>query len=49
MIAIEWGRKTAASLTVRDIDVQFKEYPGVTHDIADDMVTGVSKQCDMLN
>lgn len=34
LIACEWGRKTSASLLLRDIDVTFRTYAGVDHEIS---------------
>lgn len=34
MISCEWGRQTAANLLLREVDVQFRTYPGVGHDMA---------------
>ena len=32
-IKLEWGRHTATTLHLREIDVQFKDYKGLTHEI----------------
>jgi predicted esterase len=39
LIDVEWGRRTAINLTVRGVDVQFKEYQDVYHDMGEDMVS----------
>lgn len=33
MISCDWGRQTASNLLLRDVDVQFRTYPGVGHEI----------------
>ena len=40
MIRYEWGEHTATSLLLKDRDVQFKNYPGVDHEIAVEEVEG---------
>ena len=40
MIRLEWGEQTATALLLRDRDVQFKNYPGVDHEIAIEEVMG---------
>ena len=40
MIPYEWGEHTATSLLLKDRDVQFKNYPGVDHEIAVEEVEG---------
>ena len=39
MISCEWGRQTASNLLLRDVDVQFRTYPGVGHDLSPAEVT----------
>jgi predicted esterase len=34
-ILCDWGRKTATNLLLRGVDVQFRTYPGVLHDISE--------------
>ena len=41
MIRLEWGEQTATALLLRDRDVQFKNYPGVDHEIAIEEVMGI--------
>jgi predicted esterase len=36
MIDISWGRQTASSLHLKDIDVTFQEYDGVGHEMGED-------------
>eukprot|EP00600_Ochromonadales_sp_CCMP1393_P013358 CAMPEP_0175004078 /NCGR_PEP_ID=MMETSP0005-20121125/4568_1 /TAXON_ID=420556 /ORGANISM="Ochromonas sp., Strain CCMP1393" /LENGTH=446 /DNA_ID=CAMNT_0016259193 /DNA_START=160 /DNA_END=1500 /DNA_ORIENTATION=+ len=38
MIQLDWGRKTAANLLLRKIDVQFRTYPHVQHELATDQL-----------
>jgi hypothetical protein len=33
LIRCDWGRKTAANLLLRGVDVQFRSYKGVLHDM----------------
>jgi len=42
MIQLDWGRHTATTLHLREVDVQFKEYNGLTHEI------GVEQLVDLL-
>ena len=36
LIPIDWGRKTASNLILREVDVQFKEYQGLDHELGTD-------------
>ena len=37
-IPLAWGRATGSSLSLKDIDVQFKEYPEAMHEFLEDQV-----------
>jgi len=36
LIPIDWGRKTASNLILRNVDVQFQEYEGLDHELGTD-------------
>ena len=33
LIPVDWGRKTASNLLLRNVDVHFSEYPGLDHEL----------------
>jgi predicted esterase len=38
LIRVEWGRATATNLILREVDVAFKEFQYVDHDISEEML-----------
>ncbi len=38
MVAHDWGQKTAATLLLRDVDVQFRTYDHAYHGLEDEQV-----------
>ena len=45
MIRCEWGRQTAANLLLRDVDVQFRTYPQVDHELDTSEVYNAPRSC----
>jgi hypothetical protein len=42
-VPFDWGQHTSAELLVRDVNVQFRIYPGLEHEIGEEQVLMVNK------
>lgn len=41
MISVDWGKKTATNLLLKELDVEFKIYPGLDHEIGEEELVDV--------